>query len=169
MQCSSCGAGLPADTTICPYCQTRNFIDLQGVAEFVVHDREGRLPCPACQTPLQSLQLATSPSCSVDRCPECGGLFFPPGGVAFLLDVTVKAVYVANQALLDHLQRTGYHAEKVVYRHCPVCAQGMNRHNFGFRSGVVLDRCKAHGDWLDGGEFRHLAEWKKAGGMLEAK
>ena len=42
----------------------------------------------------------------------------------------------------------------------------MNRVNFGHRSGVVVDRCKAHGIWLDNGEITHLMEWKKAGGQL---
>jgi Zn-finger nucleic acid-binding protein len=42
----------------------------------------------------------------------------------------------------------------------------MNRVNFGASSGVVVDRCKEHGVWLDGGELRHLFEWMKAGGKL---
>jgi len=44
----------------------------------------------------------------------------------------------------------------------------VNRQNFGERSGVVVDRCKAHGVWLDSGEFRRLAEWMKAGGQILA-
>jgi len=42
----------------------------------------------------------------------------------------------------------------------------MNRINFGTKSGVIVDRCKEHGVWLDGGELRHLFEWMKAGGKL---
>jgi Zn-finger nucleic acid-binding protein len=42
----------------------------------------------------------------------------------------------------------------------------MNRVAFGHRSGVVIDQCKSHGVWLDGGEISHLLEWKKAGGQL---
>lgn len=33
-------------------------------------------------------------------------------------------------------------------------------------SGVIIDRCKEHGVWLDGGELGHLFEWMKAGGKL---
>jgi Zn-finger nucleic acid-binding protein len=40
----------------------------------------------------------------------------------------------------------------------------MSRVNFGYRSGVVIDRCTNHGIWLDSGEITHLMEWKKAGG-----
>jgi Zn-finger nucleic acid-binding protein len=42
----------------------------------------------------------------------------------------------------------------------------MNRVNFGYRSGVVVDQCRKHGIWLDSGEITHLMEWKKAGGQL---
>ena len=42
----------------------------------------------------------------------------------------------------------------------------MNRINFGTNSGVIVDRCKDHGIWLDGGDLKHLFEWMKAGGKL---
>ncbi len=42
----------------------------------------------------------------------------------------------------------------------------MSRVNFGYRSGVVIDRCTNHGIWLYSGEITHLMEWKKAGGQL---
>ena len=42
----------------------------------------------------------------------------------------------------------------------------MNRVNYGVKSGVIIDRCKNHGVWLDGGELRHLMEWMKMGGKL---
>lgn len=169
MNCSSCGAALPPDSTVCDYCHARNFIDLHGVVDFTVGQDEIHGPCPACQTPLQRLELATRPRSWLDRCPACGGLFFPPGGVGFLLDQVVAPVYVVNLALLENLQRAWYHAENIVYRKCPACGRGMNRQHYGYRSGVVVNRCMIHGDWLDCGEFRHLAEWKKAGGMLPTK
>ncbi len=54
----------------------------------------------------------------------------------------------------------------VVYIKCPVCAKLMNRVNFGTKSGVIVDRCRDHGVWLDGGDLRHLFEWMKAGGKI---
>ncbi len=41
----------------------------------------------------------------------------------------------------------------------------MNRVNFAYRSGVVVDKCRDHGLWLKSGELIHLLEWKKAGGQ----
>jgi Zn-finger nucleic acid-binding protein len=169
MNCSSCGAVLPANSTICQYCLAHNPVDLQAVPGFSVTHKETQRFCPDCSTALQLLEIATKPTCSVDRCPECGGLFLPPGGVAFLLERVVGQVYAVNRALLENLQKELYRQEKVVYRKCPVCLHRMNRLAFGYRSGVVLDRCIIHGDWLDCGEFLHLTQWKKAGGQLQAK
>ena len=42
----------------------------------------------------------------------------------------------------------------------------MNRSLHGKRSGVVVDRCRDHGLWLDAGELRQLLEWARAGGAL---
>ena len=42
----------------------------------------------------------------------------------------------------------------------------MNRSLHGKRSGVVVDRCRDHGLWLDAGELRQLLEWARAGGVL---
>ena len=60
----------------------------------------------------------------------------------------------------------GQKQHPVAYIKCPVCSQLMNRVNFGVRSGVIIDRCRDHGVWLDGGELRHLMEWMKLGGKL---
>ncbi|WP_428355232.1 zf-TFIIB domain-containing protein [Methyloprofundus sp.] len=54
----------------------------------------------------------------------------------------------------------------VKYIKCPVCREFMRRNNFAQKSGVIVDRCSAHGLWLDSGEVTHLLEWKKAGGQL---
>jgi len=42
----------------------------------------------------------------------------------------------------------------------------MQRINFGSQSGVIADKCRSHGIWLDGGELRQILEWTKAGGQI---
>jgi Zn-finger nucleic acid-binding protein len=54
----------------------------------------------------------------------------------------------------------------VSYVPCPDCGKLMNRKNYGTRAGVVVDVCKEHGVWLDGGELGALLKWVKAGGKL---
>jgi Zn-finger nucleic acid-binding protein len=94
-------------------------------------------------------------------------LFFDPGELEALLEATVTNVFLIDRSGLDsinlHRQPDQY---PISYIKCPVCSQLMNRVNFGVRSGVIIDRCKAHGVWLDGGELRHLFEWMKMGGTL---
>jgi Zn-finger nucleic acid-binding protein len=52
------------------------------------------------------------------------------------------------------------------YLPCPACGTMMNRSLFGRRSGVIVDRCRSHGTWLEAGELRQLLEWTRAGGAL---
>jgi Zn-finger nucleic acid-binding protein len=42
----------------------------------------------------------------------------------------------------------------------------MNRSAYGLRSGVVVDFCREHGVWLDGGELERLRQWVAAGGHV---
>jgi len=95
------------------------------------------------------------------------GLFFDPSELEALLDSSVTNVFQIDRVGLDninlHRQPDQY---PVSYIKCPVCSELMNRVNFGTRSGVIIDRCRNHGVWLDGGELNHLMKWMKMGGKL---
>ena len=41
----------------------------------------------------------------------------------------------------------------------------MNRVNFGKVSGVIVDVCKLHGTWFDGGELTLVVSFVAAGGL----
>jgi Zn-finger nucleic acid-binding protein len=41
----------------------------------------------------------------------------------------------------------------------------MLRLNYQGKSGVIIDRCKEHGYWLDSGELRQIMEWAKLEGI----
>jgi len=98
------------------------------------------------------------------------GLFFDPGELEALLDKTVTNVYEIDRQRLDEIQKVGRKEEyAVTYIKCPVCQKLMNRINFGSQSGVIVDKCRDHGVWLDGGELRQILEWVKAGGDLYHK
>jgi len=103
----------------------------------------------------------------IERCSVCYGLFFDPGELEQLLDQGVSGAFVIDYAMLDKLaaEQRG-RRETVKYISCPVCGKLMNRINYGTRSGVVIDRCREHGVWLDAGELKRLLEWTKAGGQL---
>lgn len=166
-KCSSCSAPLPANTQFCNYCGVRNDVDIRGKHDYQVVNRQSPRICPECQSNLQTINLDLATPLQIERCKTCFGLFFDPGDVESLLESSVSPVFSINMELLGNINQDRYQNDRPVkYQKCPVCQNLMNRMLFGHRSGVVIDQCKSHGVWLDGGEISHLLEWKKAGGQL---
>jgi len=166
-RCASCSAPLPANSQVCSYCGVRNDVDLRGKLQYQVVEHQSERQCPQCAIALQTLDLKLGDPFLIERCGQCFGLFFDPGEIEILLTSAVSPVFSANIALLDNINKDRFRANKVFkYLKCPVCQTLMNRTSYGHRSGVVIDHCKIHGVWLEGGEISHLLEWKKAGGQL---
>ncbi len=165
--CSNCSAPLPPNSIVCEYCGSRNDIDLKGVHYHTTHVSESERICPRCGIRLETIDLKLDGRFLIERCVQCLGLFFDPNELETLLQATVSNVFTINRSQLDSINATMRANDYgVTYIKCPVCAKLMNRVNFGAKSGVIVDRCKEHGVWLDGGELRHLFEWMKAGGKL---
>lgn len=165
--CSNCSAPLPPHSIVCNYCGSRNDTDLKGIHHYTTHETDSGRTCPRCNVSLTTINLKTGGKYLIERCDECLGLFFDPGELEALLDTTVSNVFEINRVRLDRINSAMSAREyAATYIKCPVCATMMNRTNFGAKSGVIVDRCKEHGVWLDGGELRHLFEWMKAGGKL---
>lgn len=165
--CVNCSAPLPENSVICDYCGSRNDVDLTGVHYNTTHESEQERICPLCDIPLKTIDLGINGKFFIERCPECLGLFFDPGELEALLEHSVKNVFAINRSSLAQFNLRGSTASRAaMYVKCPVCAKMMNRINFGARSGVVIDRCREHGVWLEAGELRQLSEWMKAGGRL---
>ena len=163
--CTACSAPLPPSETVCAYCGTRNNVDLTGIHEYTVAAPRSGRTCPRCAVELQTINVLSEGTFLIEQCPDCFGLFFDPGELEALLQSSVDHVYEIDLKRLESLTQTSGQ-QPVRYVKCPVCGVFMNRVNFGTRSGVVADRCRDHGVWLDGGELRQLLEWRKAGGQL---
>ena len=172
MSCPCCGAPQPARGVVCAYCGNRRDLDLQGWAHLQAEpssqaESNRDLTCPDCRTPLDSLRLGEPTPIALGRCPGCLGLFLPLGSLETVLDRATGAVWGIDHALLHSLAQTPRPAAGPWrYRPCPSCGELMNRSLQGKRSGVVVDRCRDHGVWLDAGELRQLLEWARAGGGL---
>ena len=165
--CTNCSAPLPQASILCEYCGSRNDIDLKGVHYYTTHEVESERTCPRCTIGLKTIDLNISGKFFIERCDECFGLFFDPNELEALLEATVSNVFTINKSQLDANKAATRTDERgAFYIKCPVCSKIMNRVNFGTNSGVIVDHCKEHGVWLDGGELRHLFEWMKAGGKL---
>jgi Zn-finger nucleic acid-binding protein len=167
--CTNCSAPLPANSIKCAYCGSKNDLDLKGVHYHTTTEPEQPRICPRCNVALKTIDLQLQGTFLVERCDQCLGIFFDPGELEALLDATVTNVYTINRTQLNSLNELRAEGYSISYVKCPVCSQLMNRANYGTRSGVIVDRCKEHGVWLDGGELRQLAEWMKAGGKLLAE
>lgn len=166
-RCSNCNAPLPDGSLLCSYCGDRNDIDLNGIHYYTTHENDTPRACPRCDVQLKTINLKLNGTFLIDRCDQCLGLFFDPGELEALLEATVSNVFLIDKCGLDGINlRRQADQYPISYIKCPICSQLMHRVNFGARSGVIIDRCKAHGVWLDGGELRHLFEWMKMGGKL---
>lgn len=165
--CTNCSAPLPVNSVKCDYCGSRNDVDLTAVHYNTTHESDTERICPVCTVPLRTIDLGIKGKFFIERCEECLGLFFDPGELEALLEYSVQNVFEINRSRLELFKLSEQANGRIAtYIKCPVCANMMNRINFGARSGVVIDRCKEHGVWLDAGELRQLSEWMKAGGKL---
>jgi len=166
-RCTNCNAPLPDGSLLCAYCGDRNDVDLKGIHYYTTHQSDSFRACPRCDTGLKTIDLKLNGTFLIDRCDQCLGLFFDPGELEALLEATVSNVFLIDRSGLDGINlRRQPDQYPIAYIKCPICSQLMHRVNFGIRSGVIVDRCKNHGVWLDGGELRHLLEWMKLGGKL---
>ena len=166
-RCSNCNAPLTPGSLLCGYCGNRTDIDLKGIHYYTTHENDTPRVCPRCNIKLKTLDLKLHGRFLIDRCETCMGIFFDPGELETLLEATVKNIAGVDRPGLEAInEKRDPNQHPISYIKCPVCEQLMHRVNFGTKSGVIVDRCKEHGVWLDGGELRQLLEWMKLGGQL---
>lgn len=170
-KCVHCHANLPHGVIRCSYCGAANDIDLEGKHYYTVHPCEDPRICPLCKTPMACLNLGnTIKPFFIERCEHCFGLFFDPGELDLLVRDHSQGVFNIDALRLDTLrQENAQNNAPVSYRACPVCQKLMNRQNYGNRSGVVIDRCRDHGVFLDGGELKRILLWARLGGVLQSE
>jgi Zn-finger nucleic acid-binding protein len=166
-QCRQCAAPLPADSRTCPFCGSYNEIDLGLIHPYTVKVPETERICPDCETRLRTIDLRLGGTFLIEQCETCHGLFLDPNELETLLERAVPHVHEVDRRRLQALSEEIWRPEaRVRYRRCPVCRQFMQRKAYGVRSGVIVDRCPAHGLWLDDTELRRLLVWTQAGGLV---
>jgi Zn-finger nucleic acid-binding protein len=102
----------------------------------------------------------------IERCEKCYGLFFDIGELEKYIQISNVTTSDIDYHLLNSLLNENHHTDyPVQYLKCPVCAQLMNRINYGRKSGVVINKCTSHGIWLDSGQLNHILGWVKSGGF----
>ena len=160
MDCVNCGAPLPSKSNVCRYCETLNDTDLRALKSSRSKGAASERPCPRCKVPLEAMRLKLEIPLEIDRCTKCFGIFFDPGELDEVLDTSVKRAYEVDLERLDTLVReetSSKDYKEVTYVPCPDCGEFMHRKSYGAKAGVVVDRCRLHGVWLDGGELNGQA------------
>lgn len=178
MDCVKCGGPLPAKSNLCAYCNTLNETDLRALRQPSRHGELGKRPCPKCQKtenpqPLRLVRMSAGEwAVEVDRCDRCFGIFFDIGELETILEHSTRPTESVDHQRIQNLldQETPLEDfQNIQYVPCPDCAKLMNRSAYGVRSGVIVDRCRDHGIWLDGGELKRLLTWTQAGGKLHTQ
>ncbi len=162
-KCFNCGA--PIEGVVCPYCHSRNGIDLK--QSFEVYENPDRT-CPNCDIPLQTHLVDEEEQLYIERCDRCEGIFFDFGEMEAVMQREITPSERYNLRLLDQIKNNPLVREREIrYKKCPECGKIMQRINYQSRSGVIIDRCADHGYWLDAGELRQIMEWAKLEGVRD--
>jgi Zn-finger nucleic acid-binding protein len=167
MDCTNCGAPLQPKSNLCTYCDTLNDTDLRAIRRNATRKGEADRDCPRCAERMTSIDMRLSGGLLVERCKNCLGIFFDPGELEQVLDDSVSHVYEIDVERMNTIVAEEVNTDMPVkYLPCPACGALMHRKSYGRRAGVIVDRCREHGIWLDGGELGTLFKWAKAGGQL---
>ena len=113
------------------------------------------LRCPRCH---KALARASVHDELVDACQHCDGLFVPH-------DVLARMVKAAHATESPNEEPRPALDRDVRYLGCPRCGETMQRMNFGTRSGIIVDVCRAHGTWFDRGEIEAVLDYVSNGGL----
>ncbi len=159
--CQNCGA--PIEGVVCPYCGARNAIDLKKA--FDVHENPNRV-CPNCDVFLETHLIDENRRLYIEQCKHCDGIFLDFGEMEEIMEKEIKKSERYDFKRLHEIKNNPLVREKEVrYKKCPECRKVMLRINYKGKSGVIIDRCKEHGYWLDSGELRQIMEWAKLEGI----
>lgn len=150
LTCPHCGNRVSEKARICPHCNGPLF-HAGTTIEIPV--------CPRCRVELKKNK--TEGEDQLESCPQCGG---------FWLDYQSFARATNPQRLPRTYadSKNNWHkpeVDPIQYLSCPRCGRYMNRENFSRISGIVIDRCRDHGVWLDEGELERIRLFIASGGL----
>jgi Zn-finger nucleic acid-binding protein len=151
--CPRCGELYPSDAARCVRCPP-------GATD----ERGGR--CPRCAGTLSPSALGRA---TIDRCGDCHGVWFDGDELEHTMDLTTRGVSSREAATLRTALPSGSAEGDVRYLACVRCSERMARRQVAPRAGIVVDLCRTHGVWFDGGEMEGFAAFVRAGGLEVAR
>jgi Zn-finger nucleic acid-binding protein len=118
--------------------------------------------CPRCNVSLVHYAYRNR---DLDMCPQCGGIWLDRGEFR---DLTREGdVYQSQSAPKGYVR--GPVRDSVEYIPWVRCGTLMNRKNFAKISGVIIEECRSHGVWVDGGELERIRTFIADGGLERAQ
>ena len=153
VKCHHCGGRINSRSAICPHCGGRQ----RSLAK-----KKQSPMCPRCQI---SLTHCAYRNRHLDTCSQCGGVWLDRGEFK---DLTRESDVYQSQSAPEGYVRSPIR-DPIQYIPCVRCGSLMNRKNFAKISGVIIDECKTHGVWLDGGELEHIRTFIADGGLERAQ
>lgn len=173
-ECEYCGAGITrtggAKSLICPKCYAGNDERSRFCTGCGLEFRPVPIPAATsvvtCVAGCGPMTTQTVGGVTVHECAQCHGVWIPGNDLDTLVARARDGGGTPNSAATS-ASRPDF-AASFAYRKCPRCSAVMTRSNFRRVSGVVVDRCGAHGTWLDADELERLAAFVAAGGLAKA-
>ncbi len=167
-RCGYCGG--PVATLRCGGCYALNAPEARHCSacgrelglEPIPDPEAASLGCPQCEIALRG--FASGPGRLFD-CDGCGGQFVEH---ALLRDLLERRE-VRGEAVPRRPQLPPSSPQIVHYLPCPVCQRLMNRHNFGAKSGVIVDICGGHGVWFHAHDLGRVLDFVEGGGLDRAR
>ncbi|HTY21750.1 MAG TPA: zinc ribbon domain-containing protein [Desulfomonilaceae bacterium] len=156
VNCPNCFAANPADARFCVRCAR----PITGLVddEKIMEDRL----CPRCEVPMRGKKIGEF---SLVGCDRCAGVFVPHDIFEMMQEKRDSVVFSTTAPGKGEVAPQS----NAAYVRCPVCRQIINRINFARISGVLVDVCKEHGIWFDGGEIEKIMDFIAHGGLQRAK
>lgn len=165
--CKSCCAPVSYDLPDCEYCGTFNEIEMKnsfGKISIEIVTNDSSRFCPHCSLNMETIEIECNGKHQIERCPECFGLFFDKGELDLFLENVVVFRTEPDYLKVSKGLYSKTKVSNIKYVPCPICDEVMTRKSYSLKSGVIVDRCREHGIWLDNGELQKLIEFKSAGG-----
>lgn len=109
-----------------------------------------QMECPRCKP---ALVVHKVEGVEVDKCPECGGLWFQEGEVQTAKDAAAPDLRWLDFDMWQHMDQYHYSVQDLI---CPQCTIPMLAVRYG-DTNVQVDYCPVcQGMWLDEGEFGRI-------------
>jgi len=144
--CTECGRETKAARDTCLYC---------GGA--LVMETRAYVGCPRCAATMRRDQVD---GIELDLCDGCGGTWYDRGELE-------QHIAAGDPGPGDDPAQAAdreFHREAdrmdTRYLKCPICANPMNRKNWGRLSGIIIDICGPHGLFLDAGELDKIRDFE---------